>query len=110
MARQNQFGEAGQAESMRVALFNVTTTTQFGGLESFVWEVAARLPAHDVQVEILGGRGDIHHPLPPSVRVREFPYIPRAFLRRIPLIRRNMALVKLLERLSFGIMAFPRLV
>src|SRR5512135_2294938 len=109
MARQNQFGEAGQAESMKVALFNVTTTTQFGGLESFVWEVAARLPAHNVQVDILGGRGSISNPLPPSVRVLKFPYIPRAFLHRIPLLRRNRALVKLIERLSFGMMALPAL-
>jgi D-inositol-3-phosphate glycosyltransferase len=95
---------------MRVAIFNVTTTTQFGGVESFVWEIAARLPLHDVQVDIFGGSGAIRRDLPASVRLRTFPYLSRGLLGRIPVLNHSMTLVKLLERLSFGVMALPTLI
>ncbi len=94
---------------MKVALFNVTTTTQMGGVESFVWEIAARLPAHGVQVDVLGGRGAITRELPPGARVRTCPYLSRAFLSRLPLVRRSRTLVKFVERFSFGLAALPTL-
>ncbi|MGB8646323.1 MAG: glycosyltransferase family 4 protein [Anaerolineae bacterium] len=94
---------------LRVALLNVTTTTQMGGVESFVWEIATHLPADEVQVDVLGGHGKITRDMPPGVRVRTFPYLPRTFWARVPLLRRSKPLVKLLERLSFGIAVLPTL-
>src|SRR5690349_7923077 len=48
-------GETGL--TVKVALFNVTTTTKTGGVESFVWELARYLTANyaDCQVDIIGG-------------------------------------------------------
>jgi glycosyltransferase involved in cell wall biosynthesis len=94
---------------MKVCLFNLTTTTQIGGVETYVWEVASRLPSLDVDVDIIAGRGTIVHELPPRVCLRQFWFLPRVWLRRVPLINRSKTLTKLLERLSFGMVALPTL-
>lgn len=94
---------------MKVALYNVTTTTQMGGVESFVWEIATRLPSHGVQVDVIGGNGTIKRSLPAGCRVITFPYITRVRLARIPLVNRSATLCKFLERLSFGMAALPSL-
>jgi glycosyltransferase involved in cell wall biosynthesis len=94
---------------MRVALYNVTTTTLMGGVESFVWEIAARLPMHGVQVDIFGGNGAITRDLPSGARLRKFAYVSRERWARIPLLGRSGVLCKLLERLSFALFAFPTL-
>lgn len=95
---------------LKVALVNVTTTTQMGGVESFVWEIAARLPAHGVQVDVLGGKGKISRVLPSGGRLLTFGFTPRSGLIRIPLLNRSATLVKFLERLTFGIAALPSLI
>ena len=94
---------------MRVCLYNVTSTTQFGGVETFVWEIAARLPNANIQVDLFGGNGSILRNVPPNVSVRTFPYIPRRRLARIPLVNRSATLIKFLERFSFGVVTLPRL-
>ena len=83
---------------MKVALYNVTTTTKVGGVETFVWEVAARLAKRGYRVDVIGGRGPERRPAP-GVRVVTLPYIDRALWRRIPLLGRQYTLTKLLERL-----------
>ena len=93
---------------MKVALYNVTTTTKTGGVESFVWELARHLTEQypDCQVDIVGGTSpkNFHAPaLPQGVRIITRPFTDREQLRRIPLLRRLYGLTKLLERLSFGL-------
>jgi glycosyltransferase involved in cell wall biosynthesis len=90
---------------MKVALYNLTTTTQFGGVESFVWEVARCLAARGVETTIVSGRGSIRRAWP-GVQVVEFPFISRRRLRQIPGLAKAYTLTKLLERLTFGAAAF----
>ncbi len=95
---------------MKVALYNLTTTTRWGGVESFVWEVAAHMAARGHEVEIFGGRGKtelVRHL--PGVRVRRFPYADRDLWRKLPLLNRQYTLTKLLERLSMAPFALPAL-
>lgn len=98
---------------MKIALYNVTTTTKTGGVESFVWELARHLTQlyPDCQVEIVGGRPPANFKLPnlPQLKVRTLPYIHRDSMRRLPLLNRLYGLTKLLERLSFGLASLPLL-
>ena len=64
---------------MKVALYNLTTTTQYGGVESFVWEVARGLAQRGAQVTIVGGEGSIRRPYE-KVRVVTFPFTSRGTL------------------------------
>src|SRR3954453_13553429 len=85
---------------MRIALYNLTTTTRWGGVENFVWEVEAQLRERGHSVDIFGGRGPEHlGRRPPGVRLRLYPYVDRDVWRRIPLLGRQYTLTKLLERL-----------
>src|SRR5438046_318429 len=95
---------------MKIALYNLTTTTRWGGVETFVWEVAAQLSRRGHQVEVLGGRGPryLRREIP-GVRVRLFPYIDRDLWRKVPLLGRQYTLTKLLERLSMTPFALPAL-
>lgn len=86
---------------MKVALYNLTTTTQYGGVESFVWEVARGLAQRGIEVTIVGGRGGIRRPYE-KVRVVTFPFTSRESLRRIPGFAKQYTLTKLAERLTFG--------
>lgn len=94
---------------MKIALYNLTTTTRWGGVETFVWEVAAQMAQRGQSVEIFGGRGPGERRQIPGVRVRLFPYIDRDTWRKIPLLGRQYTLTKLLERLSMAPMALPAL-
>ena len=87
---------------MRIALYNLTTTTRWGGVETFVWEVAAQLARLGHRVDIYGGRGPISGRRVPGVRVRRYPYIDRDAWRKFPLLGRQYGLTKLLERLSMA--------
>jgi glycosyltransferase involved in cell wall biosynthesis len=95
---------------VRVALYNLTTTTRWGGVETWVWEVAAQLTSRGYHVEIFGGRGprELRRSLP-GVRVRTFPYVDRDLFRRLPLLGRQYTLTKLFERLSMAPFALPAL-
>lgn len=79
-----------------------------GGVESFVWELAARLPAHGIDVEVLAGRGAIRRPLP-NGNLKTFQYVSRNMLSRVPVLDRSPTLVKFFERLTFGYFALPTL-
>ena len=89
-----------------IALYNVTTTTKVGGVETFVWEVAARLATRGYRAVVIGGRGPERRPAP-GVQVVMLPYVDRALWRRVPLLGRQYTLTKLLERLSFGLAGLP---
>ena len=53
---------------MKIALYNLTTTTRWGGVETFVWEVATQMSMRGHKVEIFGGRGPQHLRRPCDVR------------------------------------------
>ncbi len=86
---------------MKVALYNVTTTTQYGGVESFVWHVARGLAQRGIDTTIVGGAGSIRRAYD-HVRVITFPYITRAQLRAVPGLAKQYTWTKLAERVTFG--------
>lgn len=94
---------------MRICLYNLTTTTKFGGVESFVWDLARELAQRGHDVAIFGGSGT-RREAAPGVCVRTFPFVSRDFFQSIPPLRRAYAEAKLLERLTFGVTALPALV
>ncbi len=94
--------------SLRIALYNLTTTTRFGGVESFVWDLADQLAARGHTVTVLGGVGP-RREASPQVRVLTFPFVPRRIFQRLPLLSRAYAEVKLAERLSMAVAALPEL-
>lgn len=89
---------------MKVCLYNLTTTTQYGGVESFVWEVARGLATRGIDTTIVGGNGKIRRAYN-DVRVEIFPYTSRATLRRVPGLAKQYTWTKLAERLAFGMNA-----
>ena len=93
---------------MRIALYNLTSTTKFGGVESFVWDLARELAGRDHEVTLIGGVGP-RREVAPGVRVLTFPFVPRSFWQSIPPLRRAYAEAKLLERLTLGLSTLPHL-
>jgi glycosyltransferase involved in cell wall biosynthesis len=93
---------------MRIALYNLTTTTKFGGVESFVWDLARELASRAHRVTVIGGAGP-RREAAPGVRVVTFPFVPRAFWQAAPPLRRAYAEAKLLERLTMAVPALPHL-
>ena len=51
---------------MKIALYNLTTTTKLGGVESIVWDVAQKLAERGHAVTLFGGRGKVQRQ-PPNV-------------------------------------------
>ena len=94
---------------MHIALYNLTTTTKVGGVESFVWDLARELAQRDHAVTIVGGVGAVREAVP-GVRVLTFPFVPRAFWQALPLLRRAYAETKLIERLTMALPALPELI
>ncbi len=94
--------------TMRIALYNLTTTTKVGGVESFVWDLARELARRDHAVTIIGGVGT-RREAAAGVRVLTFPYISRRFWQALPPLRRAYAEAKLIERLTLSVAALPHL-
>lgn len=92
---------------MRIALYNLTTTTKIGGVESFVWDLARELVKRGHEVDILGGVGPRRETT--GARVYTFPFISRRFWQALPPLRRAYAEAKLLERLTMAVAALPTL-
>lgn len=92
----------GARPAPRVALYNVTSTTKLGGVETFVWDLAPRLAAAGLAVDVIGGKGSIRRDAP-GVRVIQAPFVSRDTFRRIPLLGRQYGATKLLERLTFAL-------
>lgn len=93
---------------MKIALYNLTTTTKHGGVESVVWDTARRLAARGHQVTIFGGAGAIKRQ-PAGVTIRRYPFIGREVWGRAAPLRKSLNLLKLLERLSMAPRALPDL-
>jgi len=94
---------------MKIALYNLTTTTAYGGVESFVWDLANQLAQRHHDVHVFGGRGERREGNA-GVQVHTFPFIDRARFSWIPGLRRAYAERKLLERLSMAVAALPALI
>ena len=88
---------------MKIAMYNLTTTCRFGGVETFVWEISRELARRGEEVHIFGGRGKILQEIP-QVRLRLFPFWPR---EKIPNLGRRFR--KLGERWSMGVLALSPL-
>lgn len=93
---------------MRICLYNLTTTTRYGGVESFVWDLARELASRGHAVTIIGGVGPRREPAP-GVRVLTFPFVARGFWQGLPPLRRAYAEAKLLERLTMAPAALAEL-
>lgn len=93
---------------MRIALYNLTSTTRFGGVESFVWDLARELVGRGHAVTLIGGVGPRREPAP-GVRVLTFPFVSRRVVQALPPFRRAYAEAKLIERLSMAVSALPEL-
>ena len=89
---------------MKIAMYNLTTTCRYGGVETFVWEVSRELARRGQEVHIYGGKGDILHSIP-KVEVRVFPFWRR---ERVPDLGRRFR--KLAERWSMAARALPPLI
>lgn len=90
---------------MKVCLYNLTTTTRYGGVESFVWEVARRLAEKGCDTTIVGGNGAIRRPYE-NVRVVTFPFLSREKQRALPGMSKQYTATKLAERLTLGVRSF----
>jgi D-inositol-3-phosphate glycosyltransferase len=93
---------------LKIAFYNLTTTTKHGGVESFVWEVARRLADRGHAVTLFGGRGQVLRPYR-DLTVLRYPYIARETWGRARPLRKSLNLLKLLERLSMAASALPDL-
>jgi D-inositol-3-phosphate glycosyltransferase len=93
---------------LKIALYNLTTTTKYGGVESFVWDLARELAKREHQVTIIGGVGSRREHAP-GVRVITFPFVSRYRFQALPPLRRAYAEAKLAERLSMALSALPEL-
>jgi glycosyltransferase involved in cell wall biosynthesis len=94
---------------LKIAFYNLTTTTKHGGVESFVWEIARRLADRGHDVTLFGGRGDVLRPYD-NLTILRYPYIARETWGRVPPLRKSLNLLKLLERMSMAASALPDLV
>ena len=74
---------------MRVALYNLTTTVQTGGVEVFVWQLARHLRERGVDAHVVGGVGKINMSTIPSNYIHRYPYISRYLLRKLPLLDKH---------------------
>jgi glycosyltransferase involved in cell wall biosynthesis len=93
---------------LRIALYNLTSTTKVGGVESFVWDVSRELAQRGHAVTVIGGVGN-RRPVIPGVRVITYPFISRRVWQALPPLRRAYAEAKLLERLTMAVAALPEL-
>ncbi|HWR89589.1 MAG TPA: glycosyltransferase family 4 protein [Dissulfurispiraceae bacterium] len=85
---------------MRIALYNLTTTTKSGGIETFNWELGKALAARGHRVDLFGGIGAKARPGQDGLSVRLYPFLAR---ERIPNLGTRFR--KFAERLSFALFA-----
>ncbi len=90
---------------MKIALFNLTTTTKSGGIETFNRELAKVLTKRGHTVHMYGGKSSFAYENPPGVIVRAYPFIRR---ERFPDFGTRFR--RFMERLSFGFSSFRDLI
>ncbi|MCL5256392.1 MAG: glycosyltransferase family 4 protein [Chloroflexi bacterium] len=94
---------------MRIALYNLTTTTKRGGVETFVWGLARELASRGVEVDIIGGIGKVTQEAGTCGVIRHA-FVDRNLFRAIPGLRTAWAVTKLMERLTLGVTSLPGIV
>ncbi len=90
---------------MKIAFYNLTTTTKAGGIETFNWEMAGTLAKRGHTVDIYGGKGDACRETPANVEVYQY-----SFIRRESVPDFGTRFRKFVERLTFGTHALRHLV
>jgi glycosyltransferase involved in cell wall biosynthesis len=90
---------------VKIALYNLTTTTLWGGVETFNREMAKALAKKGHTVDVYGGKNSLIHDLPPGVTAYLYPYLKR---NSVPNLGSRFR--KFVERLSFGIFAYKDLI
>jgi len=89
--------EVGLIFPMKIAFYNLTTTTKSGGIETFNWELGRFMAGQGHEVHLYGGRGPIRPYAHPGLTVRTYPYTPR---ERFPNLGTRFR--KFMERLTFA--------
>ncbi len=90
---------------MKIALFDVTVTVSFGGVQTAVWELARALHDAGHQVCVFGGEGSIRPDLGGrTIAVQTFPFTPREKVLDL-----GSRFRRLWERWSFASHALPAL-
>jgi glycosyltransferase involved in cell wall biosynthesis len=90
---------------MKIALYNLTTTTKSGGIETFNWELAKVLAKRGHAVDIYGGKSSFVYESPPGIRVFTYPFVRR---ERFPNFGTRFR--RFMERLSFGFFSLRDLI
>ena len=90
---------------MKIALYNLTTTTLWGGVETFNREMAKALAKKGHTVHIYGGKNGLIHDLPAEVTTYLYPYVKRSSVPNL-----GSRFRKFVERLSFGMFAYRDLI
>lgn len=91
---------------MRIAFYNLTTTTtKAGGIETFNWEMAKALAARGHTVHIYGGKGQFLQNVNSPITIRCYPYLRRELIPDFGTRFRKFA-----ERFSFAIFAINDLI
>ncbi|MEO5357936.1 MAG: glycosyltransferase family 4 protein [Nitrospirae bacterium YQR-1] len=88
---------------MKIAIYNLTTTTKAGGVETFVCGIACGLAKRGHEIHLYGGKSDNNLQID-GVKVFTYPYLSR---ESIPLL--GSRLRKFIERLSFSFFALAPL-
>ncbi|MBF0344472.1 MAG: glycosyltransferase family 4 protein [Nitrospirae bacterium] len=82
---------------MKIALFDVTITVSFGGVQTFIWGMANTLSRRGHEVHVYGGKGQILTSKADDICVYTYPFWDR---NSIPDFGRRFR--KFVERLSFA--------
>lgn len=90
---------------LKLLIYNLTTTTKTGGVESFTVGIAKALAKRGHSVDIFGGRGNIKIEETPGLAVFTFPFLDRS---KIPNFGSRFR--KLVERLTFALFTFKRII
>jgi glycosyltransferase involved in cell wall biosynthesis len=90
---------------MKIALYNLTTTTKSGGIETFNRELASALAKRGHIVHIYGGKGNIIQDIYAGASIYTYPYIKREFIPDF-----GSRFRKLIERLSFSLFNFKDII
>ncbi len=89
---------------MKIAMYNVTTKIQYGGIETFVWELSKYLTIKGHEIHIITGKGKVSYGSP--AKIIEHIFIPRKYIFKLGI----RFLRKFSERLSFAVTSLPYLI
>jgi glycosyltransferase involved in cell wall biosynthesis len=90
---------------VKIALYEMTVTVSYGGIQTSYWETAKRLASRGHEVHMYGGEGGIRWEMPEGVRILTFPFVAR---NRFPDLGSRFR--KFSERLSFARSALAPLI